>query len=324
MQATDKARDFALNLANKWGWNNPLYTYKERRELAQAVCRQVSYDFGYKKQFGWTRLFVWEQKVDKAINSGDVSLLETKRPGRKSYIDTIESKHPGYVRELFRHSQKKLGYLANFEDLTTCMNELSNDPSETRTSLTLHTRQVWRWFRRSGGKEKRPAEKPRLTDDHKNQRIIWARKWKKVLRDRKPYAFLDEKWFYTTSRRRKIKFLPPTKEEEQENPKLAVPKQSKIVSRRHVQKVMYLGVVACPVPNKHFDGRILMRRVAQEKTTKKASSHQRFTDDAILNSEIREGKWREFYTDGMTVSTFLSILGQTYDLWQEIYVTKCR
>jgi hypothetical protein len=77
-QATREARDYALSIANKWGWKNPMYTYKERRKLAQAACRQAAFDFGYKKHFSWTRLFIWDKIIQKAIETGDVSMIATK------------------------------------------------------------------------------------------------------------------------------------------------------------------------------------------------------------------------------------------------------
>ena len=46
---------------------------------------------------------------------------------------------------------------------------------------------------------------------HKKQRVLWAQKWFDTLTDlKKPVAFLDEKWFYTTNCRRRLKLLPKT------------------------------------------------------------------------------------------------------------------
>jgi len=44
--------------------------------------------------------------------------------------------------------------------------------------------------------------------DHKSSRLIWIKDWYNVLTDKYAnVAMLDEKWFYTTNRRRKIKKL---------------------------------------------------------------------------------------------------------------------
>jgi len=49
-------------------------------------------------------------------------------------------------------------------------------------------------------------EKPLLTTEHKARRVEWARRWFDILSDpTAPVAFLDEKWFYTTNRRQKLK-----------------------------------------------------------------------------------------------------------------------
>ena len=66
-----------------------------------------------------------------------------------------------------------------------------------------------------------------------------------------PVAFLDEKWFYTTNRRRRIKKLPLTEaEKNSEENKVPMYRRPKIRSRRYPVKVMYLGVVANPIEEK--------------------------------------------------------------------------
>ena len=47
------------------------------------------------------------------------------------------------------------------------------------------------------------------TSARKSNRLIWVKEWYDVLTDKYAnVAMLDEKWFYTTNRRRKIKKLP--------------------------------------------------------------------------------------------------------------------
>jgi hypothetical protein len=53
--------------------------------------------------------------------------------------------------------------------------------------------------------------------------------------------------------------------------------------------VMHMGVVARPREEYGFDGRIFLERVAAPVARKKASSNQRFTDDAVLNAELKDG-----------------------------------
>eukprot|EP00957_Ditylum_brightwellii_P091915 6998697-Ditylum_brightwellii.AAC.1 len=74
-------------------------------------------------------------------------------------------------------------------------------------------------------------EKPFLTQDQKGNTMKWA------LQELERFAmsdffctFLDKKWFYTTKRCRKIKFVPPG---QGENPEIFKKKQLKMISRRH-------------------------------------------------------------------------------------------
>ena len=73
-----------------------------------------------------------------------------------------------------------------------------------------------------------------------------------------PVTYLDEKWFYTTNRRRRIKRLPVGEGEEEGADTLPQPK---VLSRRFPVKAMFMGVVGRPVPSKAFDGRIHLERL---------------------------------------------------------------
>ena len=67
------------------------------------------------------------------------------------------------------------------------------------------------WFKQQGNKEKSPKEKPFLTEDQKKAQKKWCEGKKARLAEagKEFYAcFLDEKWFYITSRRKKLKILP--------------------------------------------------------------------------------------------------------------------
>ena len=81
---------------------------------------------------------------------------------------------------------------------------------EIRGDLKFKRHHFWSFYQ-SGGKLKRGQTKSRLTLEHIKNRLEFARKWE-ILLDKTDgesfYWFLDEKWFYTTSRRRKFKILP--------------------------------------------------------------------------------------------------------------------
>ena len=71
--------------------------------------------------------------------------------------------------------------------------------------------------KKTGWDKKSPKEKPDLTPDQKDNKKLWCKdeKIRKDLWGNDFYAvFLDEKWFNTTSRRRKIKILPAGPDED--------------------------------------------------------------------------------------------------------------
>jgi len=152
----------------------------------------------------------WDTKFVEGIELGDChSPLSNKQIGSVKYCDMIEEEHPGYLRKLFRYAQRTKGAKASFKELAASMNEKSDVLGESRTTLSLHKEQLRRWFVREGGKEYSAKEKPLDTDEQKKKRLEWVRKWFKYLSDPNcAICFLDEKFFYVTNRRRKIKRLP--------------------------------------------------------------------------------------------------------------------
>jgi len=73
------------------------------------------------------------------------------------------------------------------------------------------------WFHCSGGKVRKGWEHPILTPDRMKARVEWSKARKAELAAAKEagdnkyhqryYCFLDEKWFYIGSRRKKLKIL---------------------------------------------------------------------------------------------------------------------
>ena len=126
----------------------------------------------------------------------------------------------------------------------------------THPTTTLSQRQANHWFAAQGGKESAPTTKPLDTPDHIEKRNKWVRKWFALLTDLLvPVAYLDEKWFYTTNFRRKIKRLPKSEEEEEGDDFIPQPK---VRSRRFPIKAISMGVVGQTVEAKkqwtNFDG----------------------------------------------------------------------
>ena len=65
--------------------------------------------------------------------------------------------------------------------------------------------------------------------------------------------YLDEKWFYTTNHRRRMKKLPKGNDEEEG---IDFVPQPKVRSRRFPVKSIFMAVVGRPVKEKKIDGRI--------------------------------------------------------------------
>ena len=316
-QANEREKAITLVLATQWGYLDPYLTEKERERIALAACTQTSYDFGFKKVFGKKVLPRWYGQLNKTIMDGEsTDPLSPRNSGTVGYIEKIEERHPGYLHELFRHAQVVKGGLATFGELSTIMNRKSAVVGENRATLNISRKQLSKWFMKHGGKEKSAIEKPLLTTEHKKQRLNYAREhFDKIKDPQVPFAFLDEKWFYTTNRRRKIKVLPQGENEQIAPDALNLPK---IRSRRFPVKVMFLGVVAAPNEDHNFDGRIMMKRISKRRKTTRASRNKNFSVDVMVNEILKDGEksWHRLFTEGMSVGELLDIISETYDLDQ--------
>jgi len=97
-------------------------------------------------------------------------------------------------------------------------------------------------------------EKPLLTTKMKKDREWWVMDHGPKLTNKEvPVVFLDKKWFYKRNRRRVLKELPA---EDGEDEELCRVKRPKATSRWFPNKIMYMGIVACPREEYNFDGKI--------------------------------------------------------------------
>ena len=88
-------------------------------------------------------------------------------------------------------------------------------------------------------------------------------------------AMFDEKWFYTTNRRRKIKKLPLGENEKEGDNKVKYPQTR---SYRFPVKSVFMGVVGRPKPDKNVDDRILLERVSKTCVIKK----KQYINDLVM------------------------------------------
>lgn len=95
--------------------------------------------------------------------------------------------------------------------------------------------------------------------------------------------------------------------------------QPKERSRRFPTKVMYMGIVAPPVPEHDFDGKIMIKRVSKKQKTNKVSHNQRFHDCYIINNDLKNGEWKTlYYSTGYSVALLFHNISMTYGLDAEI------
>ena len=216
-----------------------------RKEVLDLCAKLLFYDFGYKEVKGISNMYkTWDKRIQKSHQCGnDCHPTRSRVHGYTAYTDKLEEEYPGYIRELFRYAQKAIGFQASFMDIAKTMNEKSKTYTD-KPDTTFNKMNIFRWFVQEGGNLKSPVEKPYLTDDQKANRKEWCEAEKARMREwgtNFHCCFLDEKWFYVTSRRRKLKVLPASVAEDADE---VAPHIPKAISRRHPNKVSDLSFVA--------------------------------------------------------------------------------
>ena len=92
-QAQQLEKVLILHTAKLWGWKDDSLHSKRRMRIARAVCRQVSYDYGYKNTFSAAMLPSWESKLMNALDNGNSQQpLSPAHCGTVSYCKRIEGK----------------------------------------------------------------------------------------------------------------------------------------------------------------------------------------------------------------------------------------
>ena len=259
-QANEKERALVCLTCLSWGYADSKYSNSQKLRIAKAACNQVSYDCGFRTIIGFSQVQKWIRNLSTYLSTGQMGILSPNHNGgRKNYVLSVEQNNKGYLTYLWHHAIATLGPKATFSELTIAMNKKSLVQSDPRPTLNLHRIQVFRWFHDRLGKELSPIEKPLDTPTHIEKRINWVRKYYNLLTDdNAPVAYLDEKWFYTTNRRNKLKYLPLQPGETPGADKLY---KSKMRCCCHPVKSMFLGVVARPRPELNFDGKIHIEHV---------------------------------------------------------------
>ena len=92
-----------------------------------------------------------------------------------------------------------------------------------------------------------------------------------------------------------------------------------MLSRRFPVKTMFMGIVGRPQRHRDFNGKILMHRVSKRRYITSLTAHTNFTDDAVLNAQIKEGEWRHLIDVTIKTGDDLKFFfANTYELENEI------
>lgn len=236
----ERTRSLTLLLYNEVMSKSPKLSSAERKDVLKDAATIVMYDQGYEKVSGITKINkTWYRRLLAYFKTGDGRTpLKNKSKGRFSYRDKIEAEHPGYITELYRKAEQRMGWQGSFPAMAAKINMISRTPPyDNKPDLMLTGAHLRRHFRLLGGKLKSPVEKPYKTADQQKETLDWAITMKERRRQKGRnfhVCFLDEKWFYTTSRRRKIKVLP---QQDGEDPANVPTYRRTCISRRFSTKV---------------------------------------------------------------------------------------
>lgn len=274
-------------------------TVKDRKKLISAVATYHSYVSGYSTVIcSYDSFRRWYKSyIDNKKNGMLEKMFENPRGDYKlPYITEVEKQFPGFLHECYRYATSVAGSDAQLDTLIEIMKEYSkvefpNCP--IRGSLNMTKYYFYHFFNIFEGKFRSPTTKPRLTTEHITNRLEWAKKWnqfKRLPNSKKHFVFLDEKWFYTTSRRRKQRILPPHPVTESSNDAFVANK--KVRSRRHAVKVMFQGIITKPYPEHNFKGQISLKRVSIPVTTQKLSFNKKFDDSYHVTNLLKDNEWR--------------------------------
>ena len=132
-----------------------------------------------------------------------------------------------------------------------------------------------------------------------------------------PVCCADEKWFYMITRQKRLKYLPLRVDEPKGADIVKIPKTR---SPQFPIKIMYLGAVARTrsftdryFEGRHFNGRIFLNHVSKTRKVESKRNHTHFLRDALSNYDIKGGRWKNFYIDGMKVTKIIDWIVYAYD-----------
>ncbi len=320
-QFTKEARYLSMLYATHMlGWHRDLFK-REKERIALAACTIISYDLGYKRVTGKYSLDKWLNRVEDSVRySSSNTIVDNRHKGKTSYTDRLTSNYPQYLHQLWQYATDLLGDTATFGEITQAMNQQSTTYEHLPT-INLNKFSLYRWFKKNKGKEKRVKEKPLLTEEHKIRRLQHSERML-ILRDQGAIVcYLDEKWFYIFSCRKKSKHLPRADFEGEGADRLRI---RRVISRSHPIKTMFMGVLTSPIPEQNFNGLLALKRLSRQEILRRGTYQYRFHIDHHVNWLIVEGGWRSLHDDDTYRFSELSqLITEHYELEEDISQALC-
>ena len=192
---------------------------REREKLIEAVIRTQSYYLWYNQpaiSTEYVRKLFHRFKHSMLIAPASTYNIYSSRAGqgRRTYVDQLQDQYPKLLHKIYRYSTSVLGADASAKAIVELMNQKSkalHPNCEIWSNLRLNTYHFWLFFHNNNGSLRKNTSKPRLTEEQRKKRIVWAKEMLRKLEihgDDFHVCFIDEKQFYSSSRRKKKKTLP--------------------------------------------------------------------------------------------------------------------
>jgi len=191
---------------------------------------------------------VYKHFMEQATSPGEVSMSRKKRKGRPS---TMDAEWDGVTAALAPKKRKTYRRWA----------------SAAGKSLST----LYRWSKAKGFKAVRLNLKPKLSEQHKLNRIAYVLGQVIDLDARRPryknmygHVHIDEKWFYLMANGKTVIVGPDEK----------LPDCPAVQHKSHIPKAMFISVLGRPDPNFNFSGLICIESCTEVVEARRKSKHR--------------------------------------------------
>ena len=206
----------------------------------------------------------------------EVGHLQNFKKGRVG----AKRKVTGDLYEKFRENNRKHRGDKTYRELAVLL--------KRHTGVKVHHTTLGRTAKRSDWRLCTKYYSPHLAPELRAERKAWAEQH--VDDDWHAHVDIDEKWFYTLTRKRKRKVDPEWAEE-------GGPSRTPIpYLKSHIPKVMFLSVIGRPNAAQKFDGRLGIWRCSVPDVTKRRSKNRPagvlIERDVVITAEFFENQMR--------------------------------